>query len=77
MNLNDALGLVMRELMLAQRKHPTWPADPVYQSAIVQEEAGELGKAALQHVQEGHPREKMAVEAAHTAAVAIRFLMEE
>lgn len=77
MLLREALKLIIIEVKRARRKHPTWPSDPVYQAAIVQEEAGELGKAALEYVQEGRPKWKMIIEAVHVAAVAIRFLTKK
>lgn len=77
MYLKEALKLILAEVKCARRKHPTWPIDPVYQAAIVQEEAGELVKAALENVQEGKSEMRMITEAIHTAATAIRFLTRE
>ena len=71
------LRLIMRELRRARELHPDWPAgDHVHAACIVGEEAGELLKAANQYKYEGGSAEDCDEEAVHTAATAIRFLME-
>jgi NTP pyrophosphatase (non-canonical NTP hydrolase) len=74
------IDLIFNELRKAEAKHPGWPKDPVYGAAIVSEEAGELVKAANDYAHEDViradvNRAKMRLEAAHVAAVAIRFLL--
>ena len=71
------MARVFRELRAAEDKFPGWPTDPVHAGAIVAEEAGELSQATLQYYY-GSRRtsvEEMRKEAAHTAAMAIRFLL--
>lgn len=68
---------VIAELDRAFVKFPTWPSDPIHAAQVVAEEAGELGKAALQacYEPEKATRQNMCDEAIQTAAMAIRFLM--
>lgn len=47
MNRRMAIDLIEAELENAERLHPVWPTDRVYQAAIVAEEAGEALQAAL------------------------------
>ena len=65
------------ELRHALTKFPTWPTDPIHAAQVVAEEAGELGKAALQACYEPDKatRQDMYDEAVQTAATALRFLM--
>jgi hypothetical protein len=80
---------VAREVARAQELHPDWPADPVYQAAIVGEEAGELLRAALvceyrrrkllQRQPGSHATGEFCPvkrEAIHVAATAVRVLIE-
>jgi hypothetical protein len=80
---------VAREVARAQELHPDWPADPVYQAAIVGEEAGELLHAALdckfarcilpQRQPCAHETIMfcpLKIEAIHVAATAVRVLIE-
>ncbi len=66
---------VFGALRKAEAKHPGWPMDPIHAAAIVGEEAGELTRAALQYHYEGVDSDPMLQEAAETAAMAIRFLI--
>jgi len=76
MNGFDSIMLeVAAELRSAKQKFPEWPHDMVHGAAIVAEESGELQQACLQAAYEQGPREKAHTEAIHTAAMAIRFLM--
>ncbi|KKK70399.1 hypothetical protein LCGC14_2924380 [marine sediment metagenome] len=72
----QVMNLLYGELRKAEKKFPTFPTDPVHAAAIVAEESGELLQAALDYT---YGRSKsdfaMAKEAAHTAAMGIRFLM--
>ncbi|HBW16167.1 MAG TPA: hypothetical protein DEF41_08560 [Desulfovibrio sp.] len=77
----DAHDLVFCFVRLAERKHPEFPKDPVYAAAIIAEEAGELVQAAndFRHgARDAAGRsdclERMRMEAAQTAAAAIRLL---
>ncbi len=77
----QAVEKVFRELQRAEIKHPGWPdTDVVHGAAIVGEKAGKLLQAANQAANEYHfcgssDKQKIIIEAAQTAAVAIRFLM--
>ncbi len=75
MTYAEAIELVYRELERAREKFPHWPTDPIHAAAIVAEEAGELVKAALDYTYLEGTHEDMDKEAAQTAAMGIRFLM--
>lgn len=47
--LSNVMSLIYEELEKAEKKHPGWPEDLVYASAILNEEAGELTQAALDY----------------------------
>jgi hypothetical protein len=66
---------ILDELGRAEKKFPLWPIDCVEAAAIVSEEAGELVKAANEAKWQNGLREQMSVEATHTAAMALRFLI--
>lgn len=72
----QTLKKVTQELLRARKLHPFWPEDSIHQAAIVQEEAGELIRAALQHELDGAAKEPMETEAIQTAAMALRFLLK-
>lgn len=75
MKYNEATDLMFIELEKAIEKHK-WPTDIIHAAAVVGEESGELTQAANDHIYEsGDNIEAMKLEAAQTAAVAIRFLM--
>lgn len=65
---------ILEELERAETKHPAWPSDPIHAAAVVQEECGEMVKAAVQYVYEGGEEKALLVEAIQTGAMAIRFL---
>lgn len=70
---------VARELEKAERKFPKWPTDLLHASAIVNEESGELTRAALQVTYEpalnSNNAAELKKEALHTAAMGVRFLL--
>jgi len=66
---------ILEELNNAEKLHPKWPKDPIHAAAIVGEESGELTRACLRWVYEMGEHEDMETEAIHTAATAIRFLL--
>jgi hypothetical protein len=70
-----AMELISKELDRAEKKLPKWHEDKIHAAAVVQEEAGELCKAALQAQYENGSDFAMLTEATHTAAVALRFIM--
>lgn len=75
MKTEKALALILAELERAETLHPDWPRDPVHQAAIVAEEAGEFVQASLNHHYDNGTQNRMVTEAVHTAAVALRFLI--
>ena len=67
-----------REVAHANAKHPQWPTDLLRQVAIIQEEAGELQKAALSLVEEPHQvslNVDIDREAAQLGAMVLRFMV--
>jgi len=78
----DALAAILREYRSAKRKHPNWPDDLVYASAIVNEEAGELTKECLQFHCEGGDLsmagerfDRICAESTQVGAMGLRFLV--
>lgn len=71
-----ALVNIQTELDRAREIHPDWPSDYIYQAAIVQEESGELMRAALQYELENASKNAMQTEAVQTAAMALRFILK-
>lgn len=70
-----AIQEIRRELARATSQHPRWPRDIVHAAAIVGEEAGELQQSALQATYEGGDSRAVMTEAVHTAAMALRLLL--
>lgn len=71
-----AIDMIFDELKAAEEKHPGWPNDLVYGSAILNEEAGELTQACLnmRFRPSTENYERVLKEAAQTGAMAVRFL---
>ena len=63
------------ELTQAERNFPTFPNDIIHAAAIVQEEAGELMQAALQHTYECGSAMYVYKEAVQVGAMALRLLI--
>ena len=75
--MDRAIKMTMEALRAAEAKFPGWPEDPIHGAAIVAEEAGELVRASLDFYYGRHDgTDDMEKEAAQTAAVAIRFLLD-
>lgn len=72
----QAVTRILLELDNAERKFPTWPQDIIHRSAIVQEEAGELTRAALRHSYENGAAEDLDKEAKQVAAMGLRFMLQ-
>ena len=70
----DITEQIIKELVRAERKFPFWPDDIIHAAAIVNEESGELIRAALQYVYEDGHKDELRKEAIQTAAMCIRFL---
>jgi hypothetical protein len=66
---------IVFELNSAIEAHPSWPSDMIHKAAIVQEEAGELIKAAVQFQYEDGSISEIVKEARQTGAMALRFLL--
>lgn len=73
----SAINLIVKELQDAREKHPDFPKDRIHQTAIVAEEAGELVRASLHEVYERGTFYDCQKEAIQTAAMAIRFIIQE
>lgn len=65
---------ILLELERAECKFPYWPTDAIHAAAIVNEESGELIRAALQYRYESGDLANLKTEAIQTAAMCIRFL---
>lgn len=75
MGIMDVLDEFHQELTRAERKFPGWPTDIVHAAAVLQEEAGELGQAALQITYDGADITRARCEAVQVGAMALRFLL--
>lgn len=69
---------LLKELAYANHKHPGWPVnDAVHASAILNEEAGKLTQASIDHAYGHCPEEettaRMKEKALRVAAMALRF----
>lgn len=80
MELNSELDRLRKyaeiesELQRATKKHPNYPTDMFQQLAIMQEEAGEVTKAVLDHHFEKGTLEHVREELIQTAAMCVRML---
>ncbi|NQU42152.1 hypothetical protein HQ520_02620 [bacterium] len=72
---DDVITLIFEELAKAENKHPGFPVDPIHAAAILAEEAGETVQASLDYVYHAGSLDEMAHEAAQTAAMGLRFLL--
>jgi hypothetical protein len=81
-----ALVNIILEHDRAAAKHPSWPVctdkkpndcrqDYIYAAAIINEEAGELIRAAIQYEHEGGKYIEMHKEGIQVGAMALRFLV--
>ena len=76
MSIDSIFADIASEVGKAEMKFPGWPSDPVHGSAIISEESGELTQACLDwYYLREFEASKMRKEALHTAAMAIRFLI--
>lgn len=74
MNELQIMNAILDELKRAEKKFPYWPDDKIHAAAIVNEESGELIRAALQHKYEGGEFGELKKEAIQCAAMCVRFL---
>jgi hypothetical protein len=75
MTTQQAIELILMEYERACKKFPYWPDDKIHAAAIVNEEAGELIRAALRAKYEGGEWGEMEEEAIQAGAMCIRFLV--
>ncbi|WP_238387453.1 hypothetical protein [Serratia sp. P2ACOL2] len=73
--IQEAISQIKEELTAAESKHPSWPADVVHATAILNEEAGELTQAAIEYHHNNGSLEAVRREAAQVGAMAIRVLI--
>lgn len=71
----EAMESILKELRLAEEKHPCWPDDIVHAAAILAEETGEVVKDALDVHYVGKSIENLKIELAQVGAMAIRMLL--
>lgn len=74
MTQKQIIDVIVKEIKRAEKKHPNWPKDKIYASAIVCEESGELIRAAVQYEMDNGREYEVFKEAIHTAATCIRLL---
>lgn len=74
MTTEHVIKEVTKELERAQAKFTAWPTDVIHAASIVNEESGELIRAALQYHYENGDIEELRKEAIQTAAMCVRFL---
>jgi hypothetical protein len=75
METSEAVALIVKELERATIKHPRWPDDKIHAVSIMNEEAGESIRAALNHVYAGEDIEELRNELIQTGAMCIRCLI--
>lgn len=73
--IQEVISQIKDELTAAESKHPSWPADVVHATAILNEEAGELTQAAIEYHHNNGSLEAVRREAAQVGAMAIRVLI--
>lgn len=74
MTIDDTIQQVLTGIEDAITKHPRYPKDLFHALAVLQEEVGEVTKAALDATYANGSRSDIIKEAVQTAASAIRFL---
>lgn len=70
-----AIEMIIRELALAEEKHPGWPEDKIHAVGIMIEEAGESMQAAIDCVYSIGDVNHLKKELAQTGAMCLRALM--
>lgn len=74
MTKENYIDAIQSELKKAQEKHPAWPTDIIHAVAIMQEEAGEAIRAAIQYEYEDGELAEVQKELIQTAAMCLRCL---
>ena len=70
----NRMNKLLAELERAEKQHPHWPKDIIHQVSIMNEEAGEAIRAALNNVYEGGKLEEVQKETIQTGAMCLRIL---
>ena len=70
----EIIEAIQAEVERAEKLHPYWPEDIIHATAIMNEEAGEAIRAALNAVYQGGSIEDLRTEVVQTAATCIRIL---
>lgn len=73
-NQANIIKCIKDELLRAEIKYPDFPNDIIHQVSIMNEEAGEAIRAALNHVYHGASIELLKEELIQTGAMVIRCL---
>lgn len=74
MNKIEIYQSIDKELKSAKVKYPNWPKDIIHQVSIMNEEAGESIRSALNHFYDNEPIIELKNELIQTAAMCIRCL---
>lgn len=74
MKNSHAITEIIVELDTAKRKYPSWPKDIIHAVSIMNEEAGESIRAALNMSYHGESPEFLKKELIQTAAMCLRCL---
>ena len=74
-DINFIMDEFFAELERACLKFPEWPEDPIHAAGILNEEAGETMRAALDFYYLGGGVEKIKKEASQAGAMAMRLLL--
>lgn len=72
MNDKIIMSIILGELEMAEALHPYWPNDIIHGVSIMNEEAGEAIRAALNFQYQNEPIEEIEKELIQTAAMCIR-----
>ncbi len=75
MTREEAIEILNIALEEANKKHPEWYYDIIHCAAVMNEEAGEAIRAALNYTYEDSSLEDFICEVAQTGAMAIKILM--
>ncbi|MCK5617455.1 hypothetical protein KAR91_87135 [Candidatus Pacearchaeota archaeon] len=65
---------LQKELERAEKQHPHWPKDIIHQVSIMNKEAGETIRAALNNMYENGKLEEVQKEVIQTGAMCLRIL---
>ena len=72
--MNEIIQDILDELISAKEKYPNWSSDIIHQVSIMNEEAGESIRAALNHYYHNEDIALLKKELIQTAAMCLRIL---